>query len=74
MSENADPMHRLLDLGWIFGLVIFMFSLVYLIGLYMHNTNIEYQRPGVESFMDLNLDDDDDHIELTDEELLEWYV
>lgn len=69
MTES-DPSHSIYDVGWIFGLVIFMFSIFYLIGLYMHNTNQEYQCPEVESFVDLN---DDENMEMTDEELLEWY-
>ena len=49
--------------------MIFLFSVFYLVGLYMQNINSEYQRPEVESFLDL---DDDENMELTDEELLQW--
>jgi hypothetical protein len=49
--------------------VIFLFGVFYLVGLYKQNTNLEYHRPEFESYMDLA---DDDQMDMTDEELLEW--
>lgn len=67
----SDPSHSFLDASWIFGLTIILFSIFYLIGLYLQNTNNEYQCPEVGSFLDLR--NDDENMDMTDEELLEWY-